>query len=84
MRTSERLGRRFNTLLLPLHGDLSIEEQDRAVNPCSQRKAIFSTNVAESSITIHGVRVVIDSGLARINSWSPWNGLSRLRVEKVE
>ncbi len=83
MRTSEGLGRRFNTLLLPLHGDLSIEEQDRAVNPCSQRKAIFSTNVAESSITIHGVRVVIDSGLARINSWSPWNGLSRLRVEKV-
>ena len=52
--------------LLPLHGDQSPEEQDRAVAPSDRRKVILSTNVAESSITIEGVSAVIDSGLARI------------------
>jgi HrpA-like RNA helicase len=51
-------------LMLPLHGDLSPGEQDRAVSPSSQRKVIFATNVAESSVTVDGVSAVIDSGLA--------------------
>ncbi len=70
-------------LLLPLYGDLSAAEQDRAVSPAPQRKVILSTNVAESSITIDGVTAVIDSGLARIASDSPWSGLPTLEVARI-
>lgn len=69
--------------LLPLHGDLSSEEQDAVLAPSSRRKVILSTNVAESSVTIDGVAAVIDSGLARQLSHSPWTGLSALRTEKI-
>lgn len=69
--------------LLPLHGDLSTEEQDRAVGKGPRRKAIFSTNVAETSVTIDGVAAVIDSGLARVASHSPWSGLPLLAVRKI-
>lgn len=70
-------------LLLPLHGDLSPDEQDRAVSPAPQRKVILSTNVAESSVTIDGVTAVIDSGLARIATDSPWTGLPTLHVGRI-
>jgi ATP-dependent helicase HrpB len=70
-------------LVLPLHGDLSAAEQDRAVRPASQRKLILSTNVAESSVTIDGVATVIDSGLARIAGHSPWSGLPTLNVSRI-
>jgi ATP-dependent helicase HrpB len=66
-----------------LHGDLSPEEQDQVVMPSVQRKVIFATNIAESSITIEGVRAVVDTGLARIASWSPWSGFAQLRVQKI-
>jgi ATP-dependent helicase HrpB len=69
--------------LLPLHGDLPPEEQDRAVRPGSSPKVILSTNVAESSVTIEGVTAVVDSGLARVASHSPWSGLPTLEVKKV-
>ena len=75
--------RRSGWLLLPLHGDQSPEEQDRAVGPSEQRKVILSTNVAESSITIEGVGAVIDCGLARIASHSPWSGLPTLQVARI-
>lgn len=75
--------RRSGWLLLPLHGDQSPEEQDRAVGPSEQRKVILSTNVAESSITIEGVGAVIDSGLARIATHSPWSGLPTLQVARI-
>jgi ATP-dependent helicase HrpB len=70
-------------LLLPLHGDQPPEEQDRAVAPSDQRKVILSTNVAESSITIEDVGAVIDSGLARVASHSPWSGLPTLQVARI-
>src|SRR5207302_3376226 len=70
-------------LITPLHGDLSPEEQDRAVAPSPRRKLILSTNVAESSITIEGVTAVIDSGLARIAADSPWTGLPSLNTGRV-
>lgn len=70
-------------LVLPLHGMLSPAEQDRAVKPAADRKIILATNVAESSITIDGVVAVIDSGLARIASHSPWSGLPTLEVAKI-
>ncbi len=69
--------------LVPLHGDLSPQEQDTAVRPGSRRKVILSTNVAESSVTIDGVVAVIDTGTARVASQAPWSGFPRLRVEKI-
>ena len=76
---AERAGAR----LLPLHGDLPAEAQDEALRPEPQRKVILSTNVAESSLTVPGVEVVIDSGLARILRHSSWSGLPSLGVERV-
>ncbi len=70
-------------LVVPLHGDLSPAEQDRAVTPADRRKVILSTNVAESSVTIEGVTAVIDSGLARVAADSPWTGLPSLNVQRI-
>ncbi|HLL02864.1 MAG TPA: ATP-dependent helicase HrpB [Myxococcaceae bacterium] len=69
--------------VLPLHGDLPPAEQDRAVRRSPRRKIILSTNVAETSVTIDGVAVVIDTGLARVASHSPWSGLPTLKLSKV-
>jgi len=77
------LAAKHDLLLLPLHGDLSPAEQDRAVSPAPQRKVILSTNVAESSITVEGVTAVIDSGVARMASDSPWTGLPTLEVSRI-
>ena len=72
--------------VLPLHGALPPDEQDRAVSavdPAKRRRIIVSTNVAETSLTIDGVRTVIDSGLARIHRYDPLRGLDTLRVEPI-
>lgn len=82
-RASEELARRYGRLLLPLYGDLAPAEQDRAVSPSREAKIILATNVAESSVTIDGVTAVVDSGLARQASWSPWTGLPTLTVGRV-
>jgi ATP-dependent helicase HrpB len=83
MRESQAVARRANLLVLPLHGDLSPAEQDRAIMPAEQRKVILATNVAESSVTVEGVNAVIDSGLARIATYSQWTGLPTLHVGRV-
>ena len=70
-------------VVLPLHGDLPPDEQDRAVRRADRRKVVLSTNVAETSVTIDGVVAVIDAGLARIASFAPWSGLPTLRTEPV-
>jgi len=67
----------------PLHGDLPSAEQDRAVRPCPRRKLILSTNVAETSVTIDGVTIVIDGGLARVAGHSPWSGLPTLSTQPI-
>jgi ATP-dependent helicase HrpB len=69
--------------VLPLHGEMPLEDQTRAVRPGERRKIILSTNVAESSVTIEGVTGVVDSGLARIAAHSPWTGLPTLAVAKI-
>jgi ATP-dependent helicase HrpB len=69
--------------LLPLHGELSPEAQDRAVQKGSAPKVIVSTNVAETSITIEGVRVVIDGGQARIARYDVRRGINALLVEPI-
>jgi len=83
LRVCAPLARQAGLLALPLYGDLSPAEQDRAVAPAAQRKLILSTNVAESSVTIDGVTAVIDSGLARIATTSPWTGLPTLHVGRI-
>lgn len=69
--------------VLPLHGELSPEAQDRAVRSDDTRKVIVSTNVAETSITIEGVRLVIDGGLARIARYDPRRGINSILIEPI-
>lgn len=83
MRETQGIARRAGLLVLPLYGDLSPAEQDRAITPAPQRKVILATNVAESSITVDGLTAVIDSGLARIATYSQWTGLPTLQVARV-
>ncbi len=69
--------------VLPLHGTLSPYEQDTAVGDCEQRKVVVSTNVAETSITIDGIQIVIDSGFARIAYYDSNRGMDTLMVERI-
>src|SRR5204862_4889011 len=85
-RTAEdcaELAARHDLAILPLHGDLPADEQDRAVAPSPRRKLILSTNVAETSVTIDGVVCVIDAGTARVARHSPWSGLPQLLIEPI-
>ena len=66
-----------------LHGALPPAEQDRALAPAGCPRVILSTNVAETSLTIEGVRTVIDAGLARVARADPWSGLPRLDLEPI-
>lgn len=69
--------------VLPLHGSLSSEDQDRAVRPESGRAVILATNVAETSLTIPGVTAVVDSGLVRLEVFDPRTGIDRLETRRV-
>ncbi len=69
--------------VLPLYGELPAADQDAAVEPSSKPKVVVATNVAETSITIEGVRLVIDSGLARIASYDPNRGINTLMIERI-
>jgi ATP-dependent helicase HrpB len=78
---ASRVSDRF--VVLPLHGELPPSEQDAALAHYEKRRAIVATNVAETSLTIDGVRVVLDSGLARIARFDPRRGINTLLVEKI-
>lgn len=69
--------------VLSLHGELSPDLQDHAVEKSERRKVIVSTNVAETSLTIPGVGVVIDSGLARVPCYDPNRGVNTLLVQPI-
>lgn len=71
--------------LHPLYGDLSASEQDAAIAPAAPgaRKVVLATSIAETSLTIEGVRVVVDSGLARSSRFSPSTGMSALVTCRV-
>ena len=77
----EALGPEF--VVFPLHGELTVRDQDAAVARYDRRKIVVATNVAETSLTIDGVRLVIDSGLARIPRYDPYRGINTLLVEKI-
>jgi ATP-dependent helicase HrpB len=70
-------------VLLPLHGELPPRDQDAAVARHERPKIVVSTNVAETSLTIDGIRLVIDSGLARIPRYDPHRGINTLWIEKI-
>ena len=70
-------------LTLPLHGELPARDQDAAVSRTDRRKIVVSTNVAETSLTIDGVRLVIDAGLARMARYDAQRGINTLLVEKI-
>ncbi|QMV44936.1 ATP-dependent helicase HrpB [Cohnella cholangitidis] len=71
--------------ICPLHGGLTSEDQDRALAPLppGRRKVVLATSVAETSLTVEGVTVVIDSGLMRVSRFSPRTGMSRLDTVTV-
>jgi ATP-dependent helicase HrpB len=64
--------------LHPLYGDLPFEEQERAIVPSQKRRIVLATNIAETSLTIEGVSVVIDSGLCRRLQYDPVTGMNKL------
>ncbi len=70
-------------ICFPLHGELPPDQQDRAVARYDTRKIIVSTNVAETSLTIDGVTVVVDCGLARVARYDPHRGINTLLIERI-
>ncbi len=86
-RTAERLKDRLSadTDIVPLYGQLDNRAQDAAIKPPppGRRKVVLATSIAETSITIDGVRVVIDSGLSRLPRYEPASGLTRLETVRV-
>ena len=76
-----RLGERVE--IVPLHGELDSGSQDRALGASACRRVILATNVAETSVTVEGVGVVVDSGLARVAGHDPWSGLPTLTVQPI-
>jgi ATP-dependent helicase HrpA len=72
-----------HTEILPLFSRLSAGEQDRIFKPSGARRIVLATNVAETSLTVPGIRYVIDSGLARVKRYSYRNKVEQLQVEKI-
>src|SRR5882672_6574788 len=83
--TSDQLEGRFSgeVEVIPLFGRLSSGEQQRVFAPSSRRKIVIATNIAETSLTIPGIRFVIDAGLARISRYNPRTRTKRLPIEPV-
>ena len=87
-RTAERLSEQVRDPLVdiaPLYGALDARDQDRAIDaaPAGRRKVVLATAIAETSLTIEGVRVVVDAGLARVPRYDPARGLTRLETVRV-
>ncbi len=88
-RVAEQLGEvlvgRDDILLCPLHGELELSAQRAAIEPApaGKRKVVLATNIAETSLTIDGVRVVIDAGLARVPRFDPASGMTRLDTQRI-
>ena len=86
-RTAERLAGRVgaDVDVVPLYGNLDGKAQDAAIRPAPEgrRKVVLATSIAETSITIDGVRVVVDSGLSRLPKYEPATGITRLETVRV-
>ncbi|MFV3406939.1 ATP-dependent helicase HrpB [Pseudomonas sp. NY15463] len=81
----DALGERPDVLLCPLHGELELSAQRAAIEPAPAglRKVVLATNIAETSLTIEGVRVVIDAGLVRVPRFDPGSGMTRLDTQRI-
>ncbi|HVR74945.1 MAG TPA: ATP-dependent helicase C-terminal domain-containing protein, partial [Planctomycetota bacterium] len=82
-RELEGFARSSGAVILPLHGALSLDEQVAALGPTAERKIVLSTNIAETSLTIEGVDLVIDCGFARVLRNDPRHGIDRLELSRV-
>ena len=86
-RTAERLASRVpaDTDIAPLYGQLTADEQDRAIAPAppGRRKIVLATSIAETSLTIEGIRIVVDSGFKRVPAYDPATGLTTLVTQRV-
>ncbi|HEX8546048.1 MAG TPA: ATP-dependent helicase HrpB [Cytophagaceae bacterium] len=85
-RTSEILAEEFtNVKICPLYGDLTQAKQQEAImpDPNGKRKVVLATSIAETSLTIEGIKVVVDSGYSRVQRFDPKTGLSKLETIKV-
>lgn len=82
---ADALGDSTQVLLCPLHGELDLAAQRAAIDPApaGKRKVVLATNIAETSLTINGVRVVIDAGLARVPRFDPGSGMARLDTQRI-
>lgn len=82
---ADALGDGTQVLLCPLHGELDLAAQRAAIDPApaGKRKVVLATNIAETSLTINGVRVVIDAGLARVPRFDPGSGMTRLDTQRI-
>jgi ATP-dependent helicase HrpB len=81
----DSLAGRPEVLLCPLHGELELPAQRAAIQPApaGKRKVVLATNIAETSLTIDGVRVVVDAGLARVPRFDPASGMTRLDTQRI-
>ncbi len=70
-------------LVLPLHGDLPVAEQDRALRPAEGRRVVLATSIAETSLTVPGVNIVVDGGWRRAPQLDPATGLTRLVTRRI-
>jgi ATP-dependent helicase HrpB len=82
-RAMELLSHRDDLAVLPLYGVLTPAEQDLALRPSDRQKVILATNIAETSLTIDGVRTVVDAGFARVASYDVDRGLDRLDLQRI-
>ncbi len=84
-RVAGMLGEGLDADVIPLHGNLPPEIQDRAIRPsgAGRRKVVLATSIAETSLTIEGIRVVVDSGLSRLPRYSPRSGMTRLATVRA-
>lgn len=83
-RVTERLEGLRGVDVRPLYGDLSAEDQDAALRPGPRRRVVLATNVAESSVTVGGVRTVVDTGLARVLRHDVGSAVDRLVLERID
>ena len=82
-RTARALGQLSEVQVLPLHGRLSARDQDLALAPSAGRKVVLATNIAQTSVTLEGVRAVVDSGLVKLPRLDPALGLERLELSRI-
>jgi ATP-dependent helicase HrpB len=83
LRESAPVASQYDVELVPLHGSLDADAQDRALRPSSRRRVVLATNIAETSLTVPGVSIVIDSGLQKVTRYDADRAIDSLVLERV-